>query len=274
MIRRVMPSEAEWNVGAFSSKTIDEATSCMRSDGALILEGIVDVALVRQVSQAFVQRYAGYLTERQHDDALEVGDKRAMITIDVDPPFDRPELFANTWLLALLRATFEDDVVLGGYGVVCSLPGAPAQHRHRDGGILFPQSGLDRLLPVAAVTVVIPLIEMNEIHGTTELWLGSHRDSDHIVTSAAPQKGDAPVVREGSCVLWDYRLVHSGTPNQATLPRPVLYLTYCRPWFLDYLNYRKQPLLSISKRWLATLPEEHRRLMARATAHWLPEARP
>jgi ectoine hydroxylase-related dioxygenase (phytanoyl-CoA dioxygenase family) len=275
MIRRVVPSNTESDLCAFSSETIEEAMSYIRSDGALILEGIVDAALVREARQTFVQKYARYLTERQHEDALGVGDKRVMITVDVEPPFDRPELFANAWLLPLLGAIFiEKDFVLGGYGVVCSLPGAQTQHRHRDGGILFPQEGLDRLLPTAAVTVAIPLIEMNEIHGTTELWLGSHRDSDHVVTPTAAEKGDAPVVSEGSCVLWDYRLIHAGTPNQSAMPRPLVYMTYCRPWFFDYMNYMKQPLLRVSKRWLATLSEEHRRLLTRANAPWLPQVLP
>src|SRR5262249_2871394 len=58
----------------------------------------------------------------------------------------------------------------------CSLPSALAQHRHSEGGDLFPLAGIDKLLPAAAITVGIPLLEMNEVHGTTAVWLGTHRD--------------------------------------------------------------------------------------------------
>ncbi|HUS97947.1 MAG TPA: phytanoyl-CoA dioxygenase family protein, partial [Hyphomicrobiaceae bacterium] len=222
MIVRVMPSEAERNARAFSSETIEKASSCVRADGALVLQGIVDPALILEARKTFLQRYSRYLNGQEHGDALQVGDRRLQITVSFEPPFDRPELFANAWLLQVLRAVFADDFVLGGYGVVCSLPGAQSQHCHRDGGILFSQSGLDRLLPAAAITVAIPLLDMNEIHGTTAIWLGSHRDCDLAAVHTSAEKSEEPVVQEGSCVLWDYRVAHAGTPNRSTMPRPLL----------------------------------------------------
>jgi ectoine hydroxylase-related dioxygenase (phytanoyl-CoA dioxygenase family) len=162
-----------------------------------------------------------------------------MITVDLQPPFDRRELFANSWLFAVLSAVFEGDFVLDAYGVVCSLPAAPMQHIHQDGADIFPQAGLNRLLPIVAVTVAIPLLEMNEIHGTTAVWPGSHRDEACGPIEDASVKGDEPQLREGSCLLWDYRLRHGGTPNRGAAPRPLLYMTYCRPWFVDHKNYAK-----------------------------------
>ena len=75
-----------------------------------------------------------------------------------------------------------------------------------------------------------------------------------------------PVVREGSCILWDFRLMHGGTPNRSALPRPLLYLTYCRPWFMEYMNFnakknpKQKPLLA-TKTFLSGLSEQHRRLL-------------
>jgi ectoine hydroxylase-related dioxygenase (phytanoyl-CoA dioxygenase family) len=271
MIVRVMPSQVEQNARTFSGETIEKASSCVRADGALVIQDIIDPALIIEARQAFVQGYARYLNGQEHGDALQVGDRRLMITVGLEAPFNRPELFANAWLLQVLRAVFADDFVLGGYGVVCSLPGAQSQHCHRDGGSLFPGSGLDRMLPAAAVTVGNPLLDMNETHGTTAIWLGSHRDDDLTALPTSATKGEKPVVQEGSCVLWDYRVAHAGTPNRSTMPRPLLYMTYCRPWFLDYHNYQKQPILRASRRWLSTLSGENQLLLSRATAGWLPE---
>ena len=78
-----------------------------------------------------------------------------------------------------------------------------------------------------------------------------------------------PVVREGSCMLWDFRLMHGGTPNRSALPRPLLYLTYCRPWFVEYMNFnakknpKQKPLLA-TKTFLSGLSEQHQRLLVRA----------
>ena len=260
MVMRIAPSEAEWSAGAFSNPTLDKASHCIRTDGALVVEDIVDPALILEAREAFVRRYNRYLDGQKHGDALQVGDRRLMITVDLEPPFERRELLANPWLLPVLSAAFEDDFVLGAYGMVCSLPAAPKQQIHQDGGDIFPQAGLNRLLPIVAVTVAIPLLEMNEIHGTTALWPGSHRDE----TRASAEIGEEPLVREGSCVLWDYRLRHGGTANRSAVPRPLLYMTYCRAWFIDHKNYQQQAPLRAPKRFLAELPEDLRRVLARA----------
>jgi Phytanoyl-CoA dioxygenase (PhyH) len=260
MIMRITPSEAERNAGVFSKATVDKASHCMRTEGTLILEDIVNPILILEARETFVQRYGRYLDGRKHEDALEVGGGRQMITLDLERPFDRAELFANSWLCPVLRTAFEGEFVLGAYGVVCSLPGAPRQHVHQDGGDLFPHAVLNRMLPMAAVTVAIPLLEMNEIHGTTALWPGSH----HADTLGSAEIGEEPRVREGSCVIWDYRLRHSGTPNRSAVPRPLLYIMYCRPWFVDHQNYRQQVAVRAPKRFLMGLSEDLRRLLVRA----------
>lgn len=260
MLARITRSEAEWNAGAFGSEMLAKASYCLRVDGTLILEDIINPALIRQAREAFLQRYDRYLGEQSHHDALQVGERRLMITVDLEPPFERRELIANPLLLSVLKAAFEDDVILGAYGVVCSLPAAPCQHIHQDGADLFGQAALNRLLPLVAVTVGIPLLEMNAMYGTTALWPRSHRDE----TLATTQIAEEPQVREGSCAIWDYRLRHRGTPNRSNLPRPLLYMTYCRAWFWDHKNYRQQAAVRAPKRFLAGLPEDLRRLLTRA----------
>jgi ectoine hydroxylase-related dioxygenase (phytanoyl-CoA dioxygenase family) len=276
VLMRITRSDAEEKSGAFSSETLEKTSRCLRAEGALILEDIVNPALIQEAREAFVQRYDPYLDGQKHSDALQVGDRRLMITVDLEPPFERRELIANPWLLSVLRAAFDDDVVLGAYGVVCSLPAAPRQHIHIDGSDLFPQAAINRVLPIVAVTVAIPLLEMNEIHGTTALWPRSHRDAafaSKVEASLAPESrtcalgraeiGDEPLVREGSCAIWDYRLLHSGTPNRSAVARPLLYMTYCRTWFVDHKNYQQQAPVRAPKGFLADLPEDLRRLLAR-----------
>jgi ectoine hydroxylase-related dioxygenase (phytanoyl-CoA dioxygenase family) len=230
-----------------------------------MIEDIVDTAIIAEARRAFHQTYSRYLDNSRHKDARRVGDRRVLITIRMEPPFDDPQLFANPYLLPILSAALDDGFLVGAFGVTCSLPSAPAQPQHDDGGILFPQSGLNGVLPAAAITVGIPLLEMNEVHGTTALWLGSHRDASSVVNEMAVE----PVVREGSCILWDFRLKHSGTPNRSALSRPLLYLTYCRPWFVEYHNFSskwnpKQKPLIAKNTFLSGLSEQHQHLLARA----------
>jgi len=262
-ISRITPSEAERAAGALGSETVEHASQSFRKEGALIVEDIVDAAVIVRAREAFAAAYSQFCSERE--DVARVGGRRFMITVNLEPPFDDPQLFANPYLLPVLNAALDDGFVLGAFGIVCSLPSAPAQHQHEDGGNLFPQPGLNGVLPAVAITVGIPLLEMNEAHGTTALWLGSHRDASRALKEAAIE----PVVREGSCIFWDFRLVHGGTPNRSNLSRPLLYLTYCRPWFVEYGNFnaknnpKQKPVLA-SKSFLSGLSEQHQRLLARA----------
>jgi ectoine hydroxylase-related dioxygenase (phytanoyl-CoA dioxygenase family) len=259
----IVPTVAERQSAELGSETIQRASRSFRFHGALVLENIVDVATISKAHRAFDNLYFRYLDRSDRDDVLKVGDHRLMITITLEPPFDDPQLFANPYLLSLLRSELGDGFVLGAFGVVCSLPSAPTQHRHCDGGVLFPETGVDKLLPATAITVGIPLIEMNEIHGTTALWLGSHRNESRL-----NEQPVEPVVHEGSCLLWDFRLMHGGTPNQSAMLRPLIYLTYCRPWYIEHVNFNKKnqnqkPLL-VREGVLSRFSEPHQRLLARA----------
>jgi ectoine hydroxylase-related dioxygenase (phytanoyl-CoA dioxygenase family) len=259
-ILRITPSNTERSAGEFGRESIELALRALRIDGILVLEDVVDLELIDTARAAFHGTYAEHLDGPRHDHVKEVGEKRVMISIDLAPPFDDPSLFANPWLCQLLESALDRKFVIDAYGAVCSQPGAPKQHIHSDGSDLFAPSGLDRVLPAVAMTVAIPLLEMNHIHGTTALWPGSHRavkDDDPPVE---------PVVKEGSIVLWDYRLVHGGTPNKSSVTRPLMYMTYCRPWWVDCVNFSDpfRRRVRARKGMLAALSEEHRRLLVRA----------
>ena len=49
--------------------------------------------------------------------------------------------------------------------------------------------------------------------------------------------GVGPCVDAGGAVLFDYRTVHRGTANRSAEDRPLLYLTFARPWFSDTVNF-------------------------------------
>jgi hypothetical protein len=265
MIFRIGPSKAERRSGILDSGALKDAVQHFRRDGALIVDEIVDTRLVERARQAFLKKYADYVNGVRRDETLKVGDRRLMITVDLDSPFDDRQLFDNPWLTPILDEILGDRYVLDAFGVVCSLAGAQTQCPHRDGGILFPEVGVDRLLPSVAITVAIPLLEMNEVNGTTELWPGSHRDLSYDVPGG---EGVKPIVPEGSCVLWDFRLLHGGTANRGREPRPLVYLTYSRPWFDDVLNYSdanpKQMPLVASTALMSSLSERDKRILTRA----------
>jgi hypothetical protein len=74
---------------------------------------------------------------------------------------------------------------------------------------------------------------------------GTHHDYD------APSAAKVLTVRAGEAILFDYRLKHRGLSNRCTEERPLLYLTYAKPWWLDVYNFDKQryqPLPHVEQR--------------------------
>jgi len=71
-----------------------------------------------------------------------------------------------------------------------------------------------------------------------------------------------PGIPAGSCLLWDFRLFHSGTANRSRRRRPMLYSTYARRWYQDPVNFTKSslPRLVFEHDFVAGLSADARRL--------------
>ena len=181
-----------------------------------------------------------------------------MIALRLTGGFGDPIVFANPYVVALVREILEPTAILEAYGAVVSLTGALAQPDHHDAPHLYG-SDISALLPAHALTFALPLIEMNEIHGTTSLLPGSHR---WRTVNAAGERIE-PVIPIGSCMLWDFRLLHAGTANISTRPRPMVYCTYARPWYRDPVNFRKKKMrrVDFEPAFLETLSEDTRKLI-------------
>lgn len=226
-------------------------------DGYVVLDHVVAPDTIAILRREFESRYRRHFQDNEQDDTLEVGNRRYLVPIELAGPFADPAIYANAAVVAVARHALDVSAVLESFGAVVSLPDAGQQHIHRDGPVLF-DSAISALLPAHALTFALPLIDMNEEHGTTALWPGSHRwrTRDESVPPIAPE------VPAGSCMLWDFRLYHGGTPNRSAVPRPMLYSTYARRWYQDPRNFEKptQRRLVYDKTFVRAIPEAHRPL--------------
>lgn len=259
VVPTVAPSEAERSDGAFAPETVALCDRLMRRHGVLLLRGVFDPASLERCRERFVERYRHYLENRRHEDALRIGDKRLQVTIDLEPPFDAPSLYANPFVLEPMRRLLGRDCVLGCFTAAVSLPGAEDQRLHKDHKALFGDDPEARPLPSFAITTMVPLVDIDERVGTTRVKKGSHLLESE---SSAALPYQTPRARLGDCYLMDYRLSHHGQANRSRRARPILSLVYRRPWFRDYINFHDQPSLRLSAEAYARLPERLRGLLA------------
>jgi ectoine hydroxylase-related dioxygenase (phytanoyl-CoA dioxygenase family) len=154
---------------------------------------------------------------------------------------------------------------LSNFTVVAAHPDAPEQHVHRDCGHLFAEPGVGPNLPVYAVNVAVPLIDVGLEMGPTRVWPGTHRmNKDDFVP---PRTGLTYPLQRGDCMQMDYRTLHSGGHNISGRMRPIIYMVYARPWFFDQVNHIRRIPLDMPLEQYEALPQSVRSLLIRAYSY-------
>ncbi|OJJ69861.1 hypothetical protein ASPBRDRAFT_56642 [Aspergillus brasiliensis CBS 101740] len=107
-----------------------------------------------------------------------------------------------------------------------------------------------------AYVINVPLITMTPENGSTEIWLGTHRDSGlHVQEGAhgadrasgrirvqelekrrAVRRPCQPVVSKGSLVIRDLRLWHAGMGNQTGDVRVMVAMIHFAPWYRNKMR--------------------------------------
>ncbi len=250
-IPKMAYSEAERVAGFVKPEMLSLGGELLEKYGTLQIDNVFDPGRIAKLHEAFVERYTPYFREDNHPDALYLGDKRYMLTMDIEEPFNDAALIAAPLVMPIIRKMLGDDFVLGAYTAVISLPGSKDQDLHKDHPALFPNTPWHHTLPCFAAQVIIPLVPLNEMTGTTRFYKGSHRIDTENVEALGFQD---PIVPVGSCLLNDYRCAHRGVGNRSLQVRPMLTLIFTRRWFHDYRNYAKQPPIRLSEQAYEQLP--------------------
>lgn len=262
--------EQERLAGALSAETTRAAYNALHLHGAALLRGAFSAGAIGALHEEFTLRYGDIdiraMTELASrpgpNPILEVGPSRFDIVLEMTGPFADPDIFASPLLRPLLAPVLAADMRLGGFTVVVSYPGAGAQAIHRDHSHLFGHPGVSPGLPVYALNIAVPLVDIDLEMGPTAIWLGSHRWPEGA--QAQPDAATVLPFQRGDCILIDYRTLHAGLPNRSARPRPILYMPYMRTWFADDVNYTRRAPLDISLATYESLPEPARALLLRA----------
>jgi hypothetical protein len=249
-----------------------DAHAAFREHGCVLLRGALPRPAIEAMFNEYSARYGALNAQGMQDEAakpppnrfLRVGDERYEITLRVSGALGALDVIANRLLLRFLNPLLGDDMLLSGFTAVVSHPGAGLQHVHRDFAHLFAEPGIGPGLPVYAVNVAVPLIDVDSETGPTGVWLGSHRWASNVMPQR--QSMTACPFQRGDCVLLDYRTLHTGLPNLSGRARPIVYMVYTRPWFFDEVNHVNRISLDMPLEQYDQLPQSVRPLLTRAFA--------
>ena len=256
-----------------SAQTTLQGVNLFKQHGALWLENVLARGAIEALRESFQKRFEKTSRSDLVKRGALVGDQRYMLTLDIKGKFNRPEVYANERLLPLLTGLLSSNLRIASFGCVTALPGAEDQAIHIDHPPLFEtEPHLTDEIPPYAVTMVVPLVDIEEETGTTAIWEGSHKQAtgpnaedrfkllDQLIKEPDYSGAAKPLPRQGDVYLMDYRVIHGGLANRSQIDRPILYVVYSRPWFRDGFNFGKQPSVSISAKQLKKVPKRFRRL--------------
>jgi Phytanoyl-CoA dioxygenase (PhyH)/SEC-C motif len=269
----VTVSAGETASGEFAPATESAAHAAFAEHGCVLLRGAFPLATVEAMHREYVAQFgtldwAGMQAESEKpppNRLLRVGGARYDLTLRMTGAFGRTEVFANGPLLKLLGPLLGNEIHLSNFTAVVSHPGASQQHTHRDNDHLFFNPGVGPNLPVYAVNVAVPLVDVDRRTGPTGVWLGSHRLAQGVTVENETMT--VCELRRGDLMLLDYRTLHAGLPNASRQARPIVYMVYARPWFFDHVNHVSRIPLDLPLEHYNELPVSVRPLLVRAFSY-------
>lgn len=241
MRARLRITDLERDTGHFLQTTLDQALNYFAQEGCLVFDNLFPRSFIENLSAAYFKEFAPLDEARLCQRALNVGHRRLMLPLVLKPPFSDARFFAHPLMMSLMNILLGGQFVLHSCSVVLALPQAEHQQFHRDNAFPYGFSEPSAAMPPYAITLALPLVDLTAATGTTELLTGSHLEL-RAVKTFAEESGPAPLLQLGDAYLMDYRLVHRGTANQTAEQRPIIYMVYTRPWYVDSANYLERGL--------------------------------
>lgn len=234
------------SVASHPSVSATEYVQRFHRDGYVVIENALPLDFVESVRAGFM-RAMDAKVERFHiapvkpTDGRDKGNTNVKIDfrpeggnhdlnrwnmhVPTDPLFLNEALIANPAALPVIKALLGPEPVAFLIASDTPYPGSGFQSIHQD----FPRFGL---------TVNVPLVDFTEDNAPLEVWPGSHvRDgvfhtgkvdlsAAEIKALAARIRGQRMLIKAGSMLIRDQRMVHRGTANTGSAPRPCLSIWY------------------------------------------------
>jgi hypothetical protein len=233
MLVTITVTDAELGAGAFDADRAAAAAEALWRDGVVVLAGVVDLShieLLRSAMEAEIPE----LVSRGKINGFEGHYSQGP---PVAAPYVFPDIVANRFAVQVSELVVGSPLQLTLFSANTILPTSEGQRLHRDHNNFWNDA--DRSHRPAFVSVHVPLVDMDERNGSTEIWPGTHRLAHEgpVPTDEASRSSRAaisPPVQvacpAGGIVLRDGRAWHRGMPNSSDRPRIMISMIYAAYW--------------------------------------------
>lgn len=241
-------TDAERAEGTLTPEHKAQAVEAIHRDGAVVLQNVVSQNSIQVLREKMFADLQAFLDRPDAPYNFNMGN------VQQDPPPFPPYLFKdvllNDLVIDVTEGVLGKGLVNAFYSGNTAIKSEQRQPVHADTGQLW--SGMEHASPAYSLVVNVPVVDMSPTNGSTEIWLGTHKDTsvsihDNIkVTPAALEKWREvtgpmqPTVKAGDVVIRDIRLWHAGMPNTTDTPRPMIAMIHSTGWF-EYVDKLKFP---------------------------------
>ncbi|KAF7191095.1 Kanamycin B dioxygenase [Pseudocercospora fuligena] len=215
---------------------IAEAVTYLHRDGIIVLENSVAQEHLDTLESMLIPEALEISQNPNHHFNWNKGN------MDQAPPLNPDLMYQDIWanpaVVSICSAIFGPNPVCHYANGNTALKSTARQPVHSDIHLPHP------LYPFA-YAINVPLCEMDEKNGSTEIWVGSHRESnieqhnfedltikeDLVEERRVHSPPVQPRVPRGSIIIRDIRLWHAGMPNRTERPRIMFAFVYQPSWF-------------------------------------------
>ncbi len=244
-------SRKEITTGKLAPHTLKKAVREFQDAGYVVLEQVVSPTQIEAIRIAYEAHFEKHIQKPEVKKRIDAGSPYVGMHVPFEPPFTDPLICANPLAVEVLREVL-GDFVCQFYHSNTTLPGSrDFQGIHIDmENTLF--EGFPVVLPPWMIVVNFPLIDFTLENGATEVWPGTHLNTDYsqLAERIPTMPSVRTIIHTGDLVIRDLRMWHRGAPNTQGRIRTMLAIVYNRPWLK-----MSPPFVTIKRTTYEALPE-------------------
>lgn len=190
--------------------------------GWTFLPDIVSADDAAALAAECLERLADPGNETRPGDKAFAGTRR-LVDLDERMPAKTQRILTHPTVVGAVESVLGPDVTVGEFTFRCPFPGFGEQKLHADD---LPLTDVDQ---TRGATAIMPLVDFTEGNGATRLIPGSHRRRDLQRLSGNLDGHTDEIVltgRAGGMFVFSRHVLHAGTKNRSSAPRPAFQITW------------------------------------------------
>ncbi|KIV81390.1 hypothetical protein PV11_03581 [Exophiala sideris] len=240
-LTQITLSPKELETKQISSHNLQKAIEALHRDGICAIINAIDPAHLDKLNERMVKE-AQILYDNPHTHR-NFGPRTGNIQQEpvVEPGYVFEDIIANPWAVSITECMLGPNPHMRFYSANTAFKADSRQPVHVDVHFDFPK------IPFG-LCINVNLVDTSPENGATEIWLGSHMDTDPNSSDTPELSGDGvrhdlieerrrvspplqPTLPKGSLIIRDFRLWHAGMPNHTDDPRVMLVTIHFPAWY-------------------------------------------